>query len=290
MKKLVLGFCAVAALVGCEPHEVTVTVKSFNTSSGEAPADTGSSTSVAGYGSLEGTVKLQGTAVAPALLIKKGDAAVKDAAVCAAIDIQDESLLVDGESQGIANVVIFLEKKPKNIKPELAKVPAEPVIFDQKYCRFFPHVVVVQVGQTLLVKSDDSIIHNTHIYPERNDGFSGGIRPGDRDGVPLNYTKPENQPFEVKCDLHPWMRAFHFPIDHPYFAVTDAKGNYKIDGLPAGQHTLKVWHERGKVLEKITITIKPDAAEKKDLEYGASRLALGRVAPRFDIAAHRHAP
>ena len=50
-------------------------------------------------------------------------------------------------------------------------------------------------------------------------------------------------PVTVKCNIHPWMTAYYFVMDHPYFAVTNEKGEFKIDGLPAGEYTLAAWHE-----------------------------------------------
>src|SRR5258708_11342366 len=74
------------------------------------------------------------------------------------------------------------------------------------------------------------------------------------------------------------MKAYHFPIDHPYVAVTDKDGKFKIEGLPAGKHSFNVWHERGpgssQLLErKLVITIDADKDNTKDLSYGATKFA-----------------
>lgn len=272
--------CVLAALTllsGCyKPQEISVTIKAAE---GAAVAEAGgaaaeSSGPVAGYGNLTGTVRFDGGPAPLPNLVNMGDSSVKDASVCAAATIPDESLVVNANNNGIANVVIYLDKKPANIKPELAEPPKEPAIFDQKGCRFLPHVLTVRVGGELLIRSDDSIAHNTHTFPSRNTGFNSLIQAGDRVGVPCNYSKPENMPVEVKCDLHPWMRAYHFPLDHPYVAVTDADGKFQIPGLPAGKHVFKVWQEKGSLLErKLEITIKPDEETVRDLTYGSAKFA-----------------
>lgn len=52
--------------------------------------------------------------------------------------------------------------------------------------------------------------------------------------------------------------------DHPYVAVTDADGKFRIDNLPAGDHTFRVWHERcgyvttGEFERELTVTVQPD--------------------------------
>jgi hypothetical protein len=289
LQKRVLASCGalafVSLLAGCpEQAIVTVTVKPVagagQAGGGEA---VGESTTAAGYGSLAGTITYEGDAQPLPPLFAKGDPNVKDAAVCAAEPIPNESLIVNPSNKGLANVIVFLDKRPANIKPELAKPPVDPVFFDQKGCVFHPHVLLVQSGQPLLVISDDSIPHNTHTRPKRNPEFNQLIAPKDRSGRPCDYKKAEPLPLSVVCDLHTWMKAYHFPLDHPYAAVTDKDGNFKIEGLPAGKLSFNVWHERGpgdsRLLErKLQITIDVDNETKKDLSYGAAKFA---AAPSF---------
>ena len=50
------------------------------------------------------------------------------------------------------------------------------------------------------------------------------------------------------------MTAWVFTIDHPYFAVTNDKGQFKIQGLPEGDYTLEAWHETfGK--QEVNVTV-----------------------------------
>ena len=48
---------------------------------------------------------------------------------------------------------------------------------------------------------------------------------------------------QVKCDVHPWMRAVVRTFDHPYFTTTDAQGHFRLE-VPEGTHTVVLWHER----------------------------------------------
>lgn len=48
----------------------------------------------------------------------------------------------------------------------------------------------------------------------------------------------------VKCDIHGWMQAFVRVDPHPFHAVSDAEGSFRIEGIPPGDYTLEAWHER----------------------------------------------
>jgi hypothetical protein len=49
---------------------------------------------------------------------------------------------------------------------------------------------------------------------------------------------------KVTCDAHPWMTGWLVVTDHPFVAVTDERGAFKIDGVPPGSYQLQIWHER----------------------------------------------
>ncbi|MFN7802493.1 MAG: hypothetical protein ACK5TO_00660, partial [Planctomycetaceae bacterium] len=161
-----LGLACVTLLTGCpELHHVEVRMKAGSSGGSEAATGGTEAATVAGYGNLHGVLTIEGDVPAVKKLFSAGDASVKDSAICAAGDAIDEALIVNPANKGIANAVIFLEKAPSTIKPELVAPPKEPAIFDQKACRFFPRVVAFRIGQPLMVLSDDPIPHNTHTDP-----------------------------------------------------------------------------------------------------------------------------
>ena len=209
------------------------------------------STSSEGTGTLKGKVVVNGDIPAAPPLYAKG-ADVKDAAVCAAESAPNQTVLVkDG---GLANVFIYLKKAPKNVPP--ADKEAK-VIFDQKYCVFKPHAMAIRIGQTVRVLNSDSVAHNTHTNPKKNNALNSIVSPNDQEGIPLIYKQAEQEPISVVCDVHSWMRAYHLPIDHPYVAVSGEDGTFEIKDLPAGKHEFKVWHEAGGLLDKgLVVNIK----------------------------------
>ena len=133
--------------------------------------------------------------------------------------------------------------------------------------------MIVRTKVPLAVLSNDAVGHNTHTNPVRNSSINGAVSANDRVGVlKVTYSLAEKAPIKVTCDVHPWMGAYHLPIDHGFAAVTNEKGEFTIKGLPAGTHTLKVWHETGKDLErglKVVVTAGPN--KPVELKYGAAK-------------------
>jgi len=214
-------------------------------SNSPAPAASGGTTAAApikseGWGTLKGRVVFEGDAPVLKILQVKGKAD-KDATVCAsAADIKSERLIVDGGSKGVKNVIVYIPK-PTAVNPEAkSNKSSTPVVFDQKNCVFVPHVLAAMTGTKIEIKSSDAASHNIHsLVP--NNVFNDSIAPNGAS----SKTPPAaaRQPGLVICDIHPWMTAYWLILDHPYFAVTDDKGNYEIKNAPAGTQKVAVWQE-----------------------------------------------
>lgn len=202
------------------------------------------------WGGIKGKVVLDGDLPVLKPLIAKGDASAKDAAVCAVNDVPDETAVVDPETKGVANVVVYLRKKPSKVHPSLKDPKAATVLYDQIGCRFVPHVIVAQTSQKVKVVSMDAVAHNTRGTPIKNQGFNFLLSANDRKGVEVPFAAGESLPCEIRCDIHPWMKGYWMIVDHPYAAVTGKDGSFQIDNLPAGEHEFRVWHEGSGYLEK----------------------------------------
>ncbi|MEO2015290.1 MAG: carboxypeptidase regulatory-like domain-containing protein [Fuerstiella sp.] len=224
------------------------------------------------WGTISGRVVLKGDVPDPVLLHAKG-APVKDGEICADVDTYKGDLVIDKETKGIANVFLYIYKAPKDIHPQAAK-PAPKVKFDQKNCKFIPHVLVVQAGQTVEVLNSDPIAHNTHTYPLRNQATNILLAPNTKEGegVGVATVVREIVPHQVKCDFHPWMVAHWLVLDHPYAVATDAEGKFKMENLPVGDHELRIWHERVGYLDRAyKVSVSPgDNSPVEPIEYELS--------------------
>lgn len=219
--------------------------------------------SAAGWGSVTGQFVFDGPAPKPVIQRQKGDPTVKDAAVCAAIDHFNNDLVVNPDNKGIQNVFMYM-RKAKDVHPDLKKSADQTVVFDQKGCTFYPHAMIVRTDQKVLVKSDDAVAHNTHTFPIKNQAVNFILAPNDREGKEVANPIPEILPMQVKCDIHPWMTAYWFVVDHPYAVVSDKDGKFMIKDLPEGKNDFRIWHEKvGYVDRKFSVTVK--AGEVIDL-------------------------
>ena len=220
-----------------------------------------------GFGTLKGKVVLGGAYNPLPPLYAKGSAP-KDPDVCGMEAAPDQRLVVN--NGGIANVFIWLDKVPKGVQVPDSTNPE--VIFDQKYCVFKPHALIMRTNVTVKVLNSDPILHNTHTKPERNTEFNQGIQGNTSSS--FVYTRPEKKPLSVVCDIHPWMIAYHLPLDHPYAAVTAEDGTFEIPNLPSGKLQLKLWHEVGQELEKAyKVEIKPDETTPVEITIPAGKVS-----------------
>ncbi len=279
-------FCILVAANGCSevpdsgggasviPDVTFVSSSAATAGVGDSPAESTSDLSATGPGTFTGNVVMTGSVTPLAALIKAG-ADVKDKEVCAAVETPDERLVL-GAGNAVKGVFVYLNKAPKGGKS--LSVAAEPFLFDQKNCRFFPHCVVIPCGQTVKVLSNDTIAHNTHTNPNKNPSVNAGVAPGDREGkLSYAFKKAESVPVSITCDYHTWMKAYQLPVDHPYAAVTDENGAFTIPDLPAGKHSFVVWHEAadgGFVERKFAVEIKSGETTTMQIDYPADRLKL----------------
>ena len=200
---------------------------------------------VADGGSISGEVKYQGDPPAPAKV-----PVTKDNEVCG--KEKDSPDLIVGADKGIANVVVRITniQKGKKLTPGTAT-------FDQKGCEYNPHVLAFPAGSTVQILNSDGILHNVHTTSTANPSFNQA-QPKFKKVIETKIEKPE-MPIKVQCDAHGWMHAWWISEDHPYYAVTDEKGAFKIADVPPGDYDLELWHETlGKQTQKVTVKAKED--------------------------------
>ncbi len=204
-----------------------------------------------GWGTLTGKIVVDGDVPKVPNLVERGAPGVKDGEICAVSGVPDDSLVVSPDGE-LANcfVYLYLRRGTPDIHPDL-KTPAEPnVTFDNVGCRFEPHVLTVRTDQVVNCINTDACGHNVHTFPLKNNAHNMLVSGGDKKGVDLGFNQSELLPIQVKCDIHPWMTAYWLISDHPYATTSGKDGTFKIEKLPAGKHSFRIWHERTGYIER----------------------------------------
>jgi hypothetical protein len=177
---------------------------------------------------------------------------------------EQQTWRINPETKGVENVVVFIKPVGDHEFFDVSKFVNEKkgfpleVYVDQPHCAFIPHVRTIfprynnpskpvdrytdsspKTGQIFKVKNSSPIEHNTKLDPGSNRVIPRGESLVITDIMP-NYKAPVN----LSCSIHPWMKGYVWAFDHPYAAVTDAKGNYEIKDVPAGiKVRILAWHE-----------------------------------------------
>ena len=151
---------------------------------------------------------------------------------------RDEVELVSAKGE-IKNVFVYIRKGLPAGKTYPA--PKKVALLDQKQSMFRPRIQGLFAGQDFAMRNSDPIIHNVRSLSQENRPFNIAQPAGTPDR--LKRFSDNEGPIELRCDFHRWMRAYIFVMEHPFFAITDAKGRFQIKKLPPGEYTLATWHE-----------------------------------------------
>jgi plastocyanin len=191
---------------------------------------------LADAGTIKGTVRLTGGPVE----VKKVKVTVDHTTCGTTKDAED---VVVSPDMGLRNVVVSLVTPPPDAKWSIAPT----VQLDQKQCVFVPRVVVVPVGGTVEFLNSDRLLHNLHSASGGHNPTFNRTQPKGR-AIPIAFRRPEI--IRIDCDLHPWMRAWVVVAEHPFYAVTNDRGEFALENVPPGTYALQLWHESLGVMKK----------------------------------------
>jgi len=201
-----------------------------------------------GGGTIEAEVKYNGAPLVEKLKINK------DTQQCGT-EAKLEKVAV-GANKGLANAVVSVA----GAKGAPTAKAGKPSV-DQKGCAFHPHILAMQTGEVDFLNSD-GILHNLHTYSTANPQINKA-QPKFKKTMTEKFEKPEI--VKIKCDVHSWMEGWIAVLPHPFFGVTDGNGVTKIENVPAGKHTVEVWHETlGKQTKELDV--KPGQTTKVSFE------------------------
>lgn len=163
--------------------------------------------------------------------------------------------VVANKNGTLRNVFVYVKT---GLEGKNFAVPDQPVTLDQNGCMYVPHIVGIMAKQSFKVVTSDNTTHNIHPMPKINPEWNISQPPG-ADPIVKTFNRPEVS-IPVKCNQHPWMRAYINVLSHPFFAVTGDDGTFTIKGLPPGKYTVEaVQEELGAQTADVTVAAKGSA-------------------------------
>jgi carboxypeptidase family protein len=211
-------------------------------------------------GSINGKILFQGTKLKLAVIHMDQDP------VCvqkhtSPVQVEDGAVNSNGT---LPNVFVYVKEGAEKYT---FTTPTEPVVLDQNGCMYKPHVLGIQVNQDLHVISSDPTTHNIHPMPKDNREWNESQTPG---AAPLDkkFARAEIM-IPVKCNQHPWMKAYIGVTKNPFFAVTGSDGTFTIKGLPPGDYTIGAWTALFGAQEQ-KVTLGPKETKTVDITFKAS--------------------
>jgi hypothetical protein len=184
-------------------------------------------------GTISGTVKWAGPVPALASVTINKDPSICDPQKAKKRDLER---LIVGPNKGVANTVVYV-KDIEAGKP--MDLPVGRRSLNQKSCRYEPHILLVPQAGKLAIRSSDPVLHTVHMS-----GAAQYNLP-----FPFQDQQVEREMMEpgvvtLQCNAgHVWMNGIIIVAPHPYYAVTDESGNFRLDGVPPGQYEVVAWHE-----------------------------------------------
>lgn len=234
-------------------------------------------------GTITGKVALNGAAPAPKPIDMNADAA------CASKNpnaVAEDIVIKDGKV--VYTFVYIKDGQPtagKKIGDYSFPVPDTPVVLDQDGCHYKPHVLGLQANQKFQVKNSDPTAHNVNVQPKGNTAWNQS-QPPNAPPIEKTFTRAETL-IPIKCNQHPWMKAWVGVLKHPFYAVTKEDGSFEIKGVPPGKYTLVAWHEKyGEKTMDVTVADKGSATADFTYDSGATASIQGgslEVMPALEL-------
>jgi plastocyanin len=157
-----------------------------------------------------------------------------------------------GENGALADVFVHIKEglDGKNFAP-----PTETVLLDQVGCEYKPYVVGLQIGQKLLIRNSDLMMHNVHAMPKAaGNKESNKAQMAKAPDLESTFSTPEIF-VTYKCDVHPWMFAYVGVVEHPFFAVSGKDGMFQLKDVPDGKYVVEAIHRKaGRQTKEISVS------------------------------------
>jgi plastocyanin len=184
---------------------------------------------------------------------------------------------VEPETKRLKDAVVWLEGVPEPDRPG-DEAQEEAVVMDQQNYFFVPHVLAVEAGRKVVFRNGDGANHGVIASSlEPKNRFSVVTPPGGSSGHRFMASK---DPVAIGCPIHVAMAAWIYVFDHPYFAVADERGEFRLPPVPPGQYTLQVRHPNGGMRTEREVVVRPGKPSHLKVEFHGDDLKVQRRVSR----------
>lgn len=152
--------------------------------------------------------------------------------------------------------VVYLESAPRGA---FEQTDAARAVMDQRGERFIPHVLAITTGTTVDFPNSDRIYHSVFSLSKTRPFDLGRYAVGR--SKPVKFDRPGI--VRVFCEIHSHMNAFILVFSHPFFAMTDTEGRYRIDRVPPGTYDVIAWNE-GTSSDPKSVSVPDGGAAEQD--------------------------
>jgi polysaccharide lyase family 4-like protein len=225
-------------------------------------------------GSVTGAIAYNGTPPAP----KKIDTSADPVCGQKNPNLSTEDTVVNNGK--LANTFVYIKDGTLADGTKIGEytftAPSEAGVLDQNGCHYRPHVLGLMTNQKLRITNSDPTQHNIHPTPKNNPEWNQ-TQPNGAPPIEKSFTRAEVL-IPVKCNQHPWMKAYIGVLKHPFFGVSGEDGSYTIKGVPPGTYNVAAWREGGATgTEKtMSVTVPASGSVKADFTFGEAAAATGK--------------
>jgi plastocyanin len=132
--------------------------------------------------------------------------------------------------------VVYLESAPRGA---FDSNEGGHAVMDQRNETFVPHVLAIMTGTTVDFPNSDKFYHNVFSLSKTRQFDLGRYAAGN--SRPVRFDRAGI--VRVFCDIHSHMNAYIIVFSHPFFAMTDTEGRYRIENVPPGTYGVIAWNE-----------------------------------------------